>query len=66
MVLATRAHIVKNEMLKEEEIESREMYENLLKTHLIDEKNQRARRCDFIKLFVIRQYSFYLKQFKNV
>ncbi|CAH2095989.1 unnamed protein product [Euphydryas editha] len=44
MVLATRAHIVKNEMLKEEEVESREMYENLLKTHLIDEKNQRARR----------------------
>ncbi|CAH0715359.1 unnamed protein product, partial [Brenthis ino] len=44
MVLATRAHLVKNEMLKEEEVESREMYENLLKSHLIEEKNQRARR----------------------
>ncbi|CAH2237407.1 jg11262 [Pararge aegeria aegeria] len=44
MVLATRAHIVKNEVLLEEEVESREMYENLLRVHLIDEKNQRARR----------------------
>ncbi|XP_052753336.1 dynein regulatory complex protein 10-like [Galleria mellonella] len=44
MVLATRAHAVKNEMLKEEEIEVREAYESLLRTHLIDEKNQRARR----------------------
>ncbi|XP_064072773.1 dynein regulatory complex protein 10-like isoform X1 [Vanessa tameamea] len=44
MVLSTRAHIVKNEMLKEEEMESKENYENLLRTHLIDEKNQRARR----------------------
>ncbi|XP_047533482.1 dynein regulatory complex protein 10-like [Vanessa atalanta] len=44
MVLSTRAHIVKNEMLKEEELESKENYENLLRTHLIDEKNQRARR----------------------
>ncbi|XP_045772440.1 dynein regulatory complex protein 10-like [Maniola jurtina] len=44
MVLATRAHIVKNELLKEEEVESKEMYENLLRAHLIEEKNQRARR----------------------
>ncbi|XP_046965985.1 dynein regulatory complex protein 10-like isoform X1 [Vanessa cardui] len=44
MVLSTRAHLVKNEMLKEEEMESKENYENLLRTHLIDEKNQRARR----------------------
>ncbi|CAH2048761.1 unnamed protein product, partial [Iphiclides podalirius] len=44
MVLATRAHIVKSEMLKEEEVESRENYEQLLKAHLVDEKNQRARR----------------------
>ena len=41
---ASRAHTVKNEMLKEEELESRELYENLLKSHLIEEKNQRARR----------------------
>ncbi|XP_047503935.1 dynein regulatory complex protein 10-like isoform X1 [Pieris napi] len=44
MVLATRAHLVKNEMLKEEEVECRELYENILRKHLIDEKNQRARR----------------------
>ncbi|XP_045498644.1 dynein regulatory complex protein 10-like isoform X1 [Colias croceus] len=44
MVLATRAHLVKNEMLKEEEAESRELYENVLRKNLIDEKNQRARR----------------------
>ncbi|KAL0882959.1 hypothetical protein ABMA27_016452 [Loxostege sticticalis] len=44
MVLATRAHAVKSEMLKEEEVESRETYENVLRLHLIDEKNQRARR----------------------
>ncbi|KAM3965362.1 dynein regulatory complex protein 10 [Aphomia sociella] len=44
MVLTTRAHGVKNEMLKEEEIEVREGYESLLRMHLIDEKNQRARR----------------------
>ncbi|KPI95682.1 IQ domain-containing protein D [Papilio xuthus] len=44
MVLATRAHLVKNEMLKEEEAESREVYENLLKVHLLEEKNLRARR----------------------
>ncbi|XP_063825747.1 dynein regulatory complex protein 10-like [Ostrinia nubilalis] len=44
MVLATRAHAVKSEMLKEEEVESRESYESLLRIHLIDEKNQRARR----------------------
>ncbi|XP_072949440.1 dynein regulatory complex protein 10-like [Epargyreus clarus] len=44
MVLATRTHLVKNEMLKEEEVESREGYENILRLHLIDEKNQRARR----------------------
>ncbi|CAG9786886.1 unnamed protein product [Diatraea saccharalis] len=44
MVLASRAHAVKSEMLKEEEIESREGYETLLKQHLIEEKNQRARR----------------------
>ncbi|KAG6444556.1 dynein regulatory complex protein 10 [Manduca sexta] len=44
MVLATRAHTVKNEMLKEEEVECQDAYENLLRVHLIDEKNQRARR----------------------
>ncbi|VVC91267.1 dynein regulatory complex protein 10-like [Leptidea sinapis] len=44
MVLATRSHLIKSEMLKEEEVESRSMYENLLKAHLIEEKNQRARR----------------------
>ncbi|XP_045518259.1 dynein regulatory complex protein 10-like [Pieris brassicae] len=44
MVLATRAHLVKDEMLKEEEVECRELYENILRKHLIDEKNQRARR----------------------
>ncbi|CAH0691990.1 unnamed protein product [Spodoptera exigua] len=44
MVLATRSHTVKNELLKEEEVESREAYEQLLRQHLIDEKNQRARR----------------------
>ncbi|XP_060803418.1 dynein regulatory complex protein 10-like [Amyelois transitella] len=44
MVLATRAHTVKAEMLKEEEVESREAYESLLRSHLIEEKNQRARR----------------------
>nr|XP_021200157.2 dynein regulatory complex protein 10 isoform X1 [Helicoverpa armigera] len=44
MVLATRTHAVKNEMLKEEEVESREAYEQLLRNHLIEEKNQRARR----------------------
>ncbi|CAH0585552.1 unnamed protein product [Chrysodeixis includens] len=44
MVLATRTHAVKNEMLKEEEIETREAYENLLRQHLMEEKNQRARR----------------------
>ncbi|CAK1580502.1 unnamed protein product [Parnassius mnemosyne] len=44
MVLATRAHLVKNEMLKEEENESKESYEQLLKAHLAEEKNQRARR----------------------
>uniref|UniRef100_A0A2H1V0I2 Dynein regulatory complex protein 10 n=1 Tax=Spodoptera frugiperda TaxID=7108 RepID=A0A2H1V0I2_SPOFR len=44
MVLATRSHTVKNEMLKEEEIETREGYEQLLRSHLIEEKNQRARR----------------------
>lgn len=44
MVLATRAHLIKNEMLKEEEAESKEVYENLLKVHLLEEKNLRARR----------------------
>ncbi|XP_022813977.1 IQ domain-containing protein D-like [Spodoptera litura] len=44
MVLATRSHTVKNELLKEEEVESREAYEQLLRSHLIEEKNQRARR----------------------
>ncbi|RVE50930.1 hypothetical protein evm_004497 [Chilo suppressalis] len=44
MVLASRAHAVKSEMLKEEEIETRESYETLLRQHLIEEKNQRARR----------------------
>lgn len=44
MVLATRSHLVKSEVLKEEEIETRELYENILKAHLIEEKNQRARR----------------------
>ncbi|XP_068633684.1 dynein regulatory complex protein 10 [Battus philenor] len=44
MVLATRAHLVKSEMLKEEEAESIENYETLLKMHLADEKTQRARR----------------------
>ncbi|KAJ8722235.1 hypothetical protein PYW08_004637 [Mythimna loreyi] len=44
MVLATRSHAVKNEMLKEEQVESQEAYELLLKQHLIEEKNQRARR----------------------
>ncbi|XP_004927371.1 dynein regulatory complex protein 10 [Bombyx mori] len=44
MVLASRAHAVKNDMLKEEENECKEAYENLLRTHLADEKNQRARR----------------------
>ncbi|CAK1551255.1 unnamed protein product [Leptosia nina] len=44
MVLATRAHLVKNEMLKEEEVECRELYESVLRKNLIDEKNQRARR----------------------
>ncbi|XP_053609800.1 dynein regulatory complex protein 10 isoform X2 [Plodia interpunctella] len=44
MVLATRAHAVKAEILKEEEVESRESYESLLRNHLIEEKNQRARR----------------------
>ncbi|KAJ8731206.1 hypothetical protein PYW07_004370 [Mythimna separata] len=44
MVLATRSHTVKNEMLKEEQVESQEAYEALLKQHLIEEKNQRARR----------------------
>ncbi|CAG5045262.1 unnamed protein product [Parnassius apollo] len=44
MVLATRAHLVKYEMLKEEENESKESYEQLLKAHLADEKTQRARR----------------------
>ncbi|KAJ0176474.1 hypothetical protein K1T71_007653 [Dendrolimus kikuchii] len=44
MVLASRAHAVKNEMLKEEEVECKEAYEALLRTHLIDEKNQRLRR----------------------
>ncbi|XP_059052189.1 dynein regulatory complex protein 10-like [Achroia grisella] len=44
MVLASRAHAVKNEMLKEEELEVREGYESLLRMHLTDEKNQRARR----------------------
>ncbi|XP_026738721.1 dynein regulatory complex protein 10-like [Trichoplusia ni] len=44
MVLATRTHAVKNEMLKEEEVQTRDEYENLLRQHLIEEKNQRARR----------------------
>lgn len=44
MVLVSRAHEVKNELLKEEEVETREGYQNLLKLHLLDEKNQRARR----------------------
>lgn len=44
MVLVSRAHEVKNELLKEEEVETREGYQNLLKSHLLDEKNQRARR----------------------
>lgn len=44
MVLATRAHAVKSEMLKEEEVETRQGYDSLLRVHLIEEKNQRARR----------------------
>ncbi|XP_075977989.1 dynein regulatory complex protein 10-like [Anticarsia gemmatalis] len=44
MVLATRAHLVKHEMLKEEEVECKESYETLLRMHMIEEKNQRARR----------------------
>ncbi|CAB3261681.1 unnamed protein product [Arctia plantaginis] len=44
MVLATRAHLVKNEMLLEEEFECKQNYELLLKQHMKEEKNQRARR----------------------
>lgn len=44
MVLATRAHLVKNEMLKEEEVESKHNYELLLRQHLLEEKHQRARK----------------------
>ncbi|XP_041979274.1 dynein regulatory complex protein 10-like isoform X2 [Aricia agestis] len=44
MVLATRGHLVKKEMLREEEHECREAYENLLKTNLTEEKNLRMRR----------------------
>ncbi|KAG7308454.1 hypothetical protein JYU34_005661 [Plutella xylostella] len=44
MVLASRQHAVKHELLKDEETEVRTAYETLLKTHLADEKNQRQRR----------------------
>lgn len=49
MVLATRAHHVKYEILKEEEIETTEGYETVLRRHLLDEKNQRLRRYPFFK-----------------
>lgn len=48
MVLATRAHHVKYEILREEEIETTDGYEVLLRRHLIDEKNQRARRFAYL------------------
>lgn len=44
MVLATRAHEIKHEILKEEEAETKDTYNALLRSHLIDEKNMRARR----------------------
>ncbi|KAJ2949256.1 hypothetical protein O0L34_g6209 [Tuta absoluta] len=44
MVLMTRAHTVKNELLKDEEIYTREGYNSLLHQHLADEKAHRARR----------------------
>ncbi|XP_073956036.1 dynein regulatory complex protein 10-like isoform X2 [Choristoneura fumiferana] len=44
MVLASRAHAVKDAILQEEEIEVRETYEKVLRAHILLEKNQRARR----------------------
>ncbi|KAI5634608.1 IQ domain-containing protein D-like [Phthorimaea operculella] len=44
MVLMSRAHAVKNELLKDEEIYTREGYNSLLHQHLVEEKAHRARR----------------------
>lgn len=50
MVLATRAHTVKCNLLKEEEVDFRKAYETLLQQNMTEEKSQRARRYFLVYL----------------
>ncbi|KOB79010.1 Uncharacterized protein OBRU01_00346 [Operophtera brumata] len=63
MVLATRSHDVKYEMLKDEDIETKAGYENVLKRHLTDETNQREKLAEqntkFIPLMEEREIEYH-------
>ncbi|GBP46504.1 Dynein regulatory complex protein 10 [Eumeta japonica] len=45
MVLESRTHAIKVELLQEEEAEAKEAHENMLRRNLLEEKNLRTRRC---------------------